>query len=250
MLSQSRAHSPRPHARRTRKTVITVGAIVLSSTCGHVGDARAQSTGPRYATAAPIEQYRSKSQAEEIALARTAAPSSISAAADVLVLGEHGYETAAKGTNGFVCFVARSWFAGFGDLEFWNPRLRSPNCFNAAAAETELPHYLKRTEWVLAGASKQEMIERARSAYADHTFKNPASGALSYMLSNRGYVSDEAAGPWLPHLMFFVAHGQATVWGAGAEGSPIIGRDGSEIESTVLLVPVRRWSDGSPAPRP
>jgi hypothetical protein len=76
------------------------------------------------------------------------------------------------------------------------------------------------------------------------------AGALTYMLSKRGCLGDDAAGPWLPHLMFFVPHGQAAAWGAGAEGSPIIGRDGSDIESTTLLVPVRRWSDGSPAPPP
>jgi hypothetical protein len=199
---------------------------------------------------APIEQYREKSRADEIALARSAAPSSISLDAEVLVLGSRGYESAVKGKNGFVCFVERSWAAGFDDAEFWNPKLRAPNCFNAAAARTELPQYLKRTEWVLAGASKQQMIERTRSAVADHSFRSPEPGAFSFMLSKNGYLSDEAAGPWLPHVMFFVPHGQAAAWAAGLEGSPVIGRDSSEIESTVLFIPVRRWSDGSPAPSP
>jgi hypothetical protein len=50
--------------------------------------------------------------------------------------------------------------------------------------------------------------------------------------------------------MFFVPHGQASIWGANLEGSPVFGKDASELESTVLFVPVRRWSDGSPAPPP
>jgi hypothetical protein len=54
--------------------------------------------------------------------------------AEVLVLGKHGYETGVRGRNGFVCFVERSWAAGFGDAEFWNPKLRAPNCFNPLEA--------------------------------------------------------------------------------------------------------------------
>jgi hypothetical protein len=70
------------------------------------------------------------------------------------------------------------------------------------------------------------------------------------MMSKNGYLGDEAGGPWLPHVMFFIPHGTAAAWGAGLEGSPVIGQEGSEIESTVLYIPVRRWSDGSPAPAP
>jgi len=66
------------------------------------------------------------SASEEIALSRSAAPTSISGDASVLTLGDHGYETALKGRNGFVCLVQRSWAAGFDDAEFWNPKLRAP----------------------------------------------------------------------------------------------------------------------------
>jgi hypothetical protein len=203
-----------------------------------------------YLEMAPAEQYRIANREDEIALARSAAPPSISGDAEVLVLGSHGYETAVKGKNGFVCFVERSWAAGFADPEFWNPKLRAPNCFNPPAARTELPQYLKRTEWVLAGATRQQMIERTTAAVASHDFKAPEAGAFSFMLSKNGYLSDDAAGPWLPHVMFFLPHGQADNWGANKEGSPILGQDSSAIESTVLFIPVRSWSDGSPAPPP
>lgn len=240
-------------ARRQAKAIIVGGivgtVIVFASSCGQVGDGHAQTAASRYPHAAPLEQYRSRTPGDEIALARSAAPPSISSKAEVLVLVDSGYRTAVKGTNGFVCLVERSWDAGFDDPQFWNPKIRGPNCFNATAARTQLPQFLKRTEWVLAGASRQELIERTRSAFANHTFKSPESGALSYMLSKSGYLSDDAAGPWRPHMMFYVPQGQAAVWGAGAEGSPIIGHDGSDIESTVLLIPVSRWSDGSPADR-
>lgn len=200
-----------------------------------------------YPTMAPAEQYRIASRQAEIDLARTAAPPSISAAADVLVLGSHGYETAVKGTNGFVCFVERSWTAGFDDWQFWNPKLRAPNCFNPPAARSVLPQYLKRTEWVLAGATRQQVMDKTRAAFASRQFGPPEPGSFSLMLSKQGYISDDAGGPWMPHLMFFVTPGEAPVWGAGLKGSPILGDAGSAIEPTVLMIPVRRWSDGSAA---
>ncbi len=239
-------------SQTTMKQLRAVGSLALTALAGlslsH--PALSQTVKTSYAERAPVEQYRIASREQEITLARSAAPPSISADAEVLVLGDHGYETAVKGKNGFVCFVERSWAAGFDDPDFWNPRIRAPNCFNAAAARTELPRYLGRTEWVLAGANKQQLIEKTKAAITRHRFKWPEAGAISFMLSKEGYLGDQAGGPWLPHVMFFLPHGQAINWGAGEEGSPIIGREGGDLESTVLFIPVRSWSDGSPAPAP
>jgi hypothetical protein len=237
------------HSMESRIVAGAVVVIAVASTLGGGGVACAQPARSPYPIAAPIEQYMARSPADEIALARSAAPPSISSDATVLVLGTRGYETAVQGKNGFVCFVQRSWTAGFGDPGFWNPKIRAPNCFNQAAARSELPQEMKRTEWVLAGATRDEMIEKTRAAVADHSFRSPEPGAFSFMLSKEGYLGDDAGGPWLPHVMLFVPHGQAAAWAAGVEGSPILGQEGSEIESTVLYIPVRRWSDGSPAPQ-
>lgn len=236
----------------TMKQLNTFGSLALTVLAG-LGlspPVLSQSVKTAYPDMAPVEQYRIASREDEIALARSAAPPSISGDAEVLVLGGRGYETAVKGKNGFVCFVERSWAAGFDDPDFWNPRLRAPNCFNAPAARSELPRYLRRTEWVLAGATRQQLIEKTKTAIANHSFKAPEPGAISFMLSKEGYLGDQAGGPWLPHVMFFLPQGQATDWGAGKEGSPVIGREGGAIESTVLFIPVRSWSDGAPAPSP
>jgi hypothetical protein len=232
-----------------RKAVSILSSAFLAA-FSWSGPAQSQTLKTAYPEMAPAGQYRIANREDEIALARSAAPPSISGDAQVLVLGSHGYETAVSGKNGFVCFVERSWAAGFNDPEFWNPKLRAPNCFNPPAARTELPNYLKRTEWVLAGATRQQLIEKTRAAFASHTFNAPEAGAFSFMLSKDGYLGDDAAGPWLPHVMFFLPHGQVDQWGANKQGSPIIGQEGSAIESTVLFIPVRSWSDGSPAPAP
>jgi hypothetical protein len=212
---------------------------------GAVGSAGAQdgkqTSFPRMA---PIEQYRMASRSEEIALARSAAPVSISADADVMVLGERGYETAVKGKNGFVCLVERSWFASFDDSVFWNARLRGPDCLNPAAVSSVLPVNLERTQWALAGLSKAEMLARTKTSAAAQ--KAPAPGAMGYMLSKQGYLSD-SDGHWHPHLMFFQPHTALSAWGANLPGSPLFGQEGGPNESTVLFVPVGKWSDGSAA---
>jgi hypothetical protein len=137
-------------------TAASVIAFTLS--LGHAGAARAQAASSRYPTAAPIEQYRSKSQAEEIALARSAAPASISANAEVLVLGDHGYETAVKGTNGFVCFVERSWAAGFDD----------PEILESEASGTELLQRDGGTDGAAATAHAHGMGARRSGQARDH----------------------------------------------------------------------------------
>lgn len=217
------------------------GMAFLSCVAGSAG---ADAAKPVYADRAPLAQYRIASAPEEIALARTAAPASISDKAEVLVLGDHGYETAVKGDNGFACLVERSWGAGFDDAEFWNPRVRSPICFNPAAVRTVVPAYLERTQWVLAGVSRQDMNDRTKAELAAGTLARPEPGAMCYMMSKRGHLSD-ANGQWHPHLMFFLADTDAATWGANLEGSPVVaGRDGTV---TIFMVPVARWSDGTPA---
>src|SRR5208283_1286628 len=112
---------------------------VLVAVLGMAHQARSQDATTPYPNMAPIEQYL-MDQTAEIALARSAAPESISRDATVLVLGRHGYETAVEGKNGFVCMVERSWTAGIDEPEFWNPKLRAAICFNPPAARSYLQY--------------------------------------------------------------------------------------------------------------
>src|SRR3984893_13486210 len=102
---------------------------------------QAQEAKETYPSMAPLDQYLMDRNAE-IAMARSAAPEAISRDADVLVLGRHGYEAAVKGKNGFVCVVERGWMGPFDGefaVNFWNPKLRGPLCFNPPAARSILP---------------------------------------------------------------------------------------------------------------
>ena len=101
---------------------ITVRTFALVAVICVARPVHAQGAQTPYATMAPLDQYLMADRNAEIALARSAAPPSIAKDATVLVLGKHGYETAAEGTNGFVCMVGRLWTAGFDHPEFWNPK--------------------------------------------------------------------------------------------------------------------------------
>ena len=220
-----------------------VGLVLLFWAIGPVAGAEAKHT---YPSMAPIVQYRLATQTDEVALARSAAPTSISGNATVLTLGDHGYETAVNGKNEFVCLVMRSWAADFTDAEFWNPKLRAPICLNPAAGRTVLPGYVERTNWVLAGVSKSDMIVRTKAALAAKTWLAPEPGAMGYMMSKLGFLSD-AGGHWHPHLMFFLPHTEGATWGANLEGSPIIVAQSDPEPVTTFFVPVTHWSDGTPA---
>jgi hypothetical protein len=209
-----------------------------------IGSAGADDAKAAYPVMAPIGQFRVASPADEVALARSAAPTSISDNASVLTLGDHGYETAVEGKNGFVCMVWRSWAAGFDDAEFWNPKLRAPICLNPVAARTVLPAYLERTEWAIAGVSKSGMIDRTRAELAANRIAMPEPGAMGFMLSKQGYLGD-LVGHWHPHLMFFLAHTNGATWGANLDGSPIYAAQGEPEPVTTFFVPVTKWSDGT-----
>ena len=206
----------------------------------------AASAQNRYDRMAPIQQYLSDNSDAEIALALSAAPLSVSRDAEVLVLSRHGYEMARKGSNGFTCLVERSWGADFDDSEFWNPRIRSPLCFNASASRSVYPSYRMRTEWVLEGLSLPELRRRTRSAVAARVIASPDVGAMSYMLSKDAYLGDKVKGRWHPHLMFYLPRADAGVWGVSKDNPAVYGGPLLEEPITLFLVPVATWSDGSP----
>jgi len=204
-----------------------------------------------YPKMAPLTQYLSADQTSEIALARSAAPPSIAAKATVLTLGRQGYETAVKGSNGFVCFVERSWANDFDNGQFWNPRIRTPQCWNAAAASSVLPDYLNRTRWVLAGVSRGEMAARTKKAFASHEIGMPAPGSMAYMLSKDQYILDStppAHANWYPHVMFFVPATDASVWGANVSGGPVFSTTSDVEPVTTFFVVAPKWSDGTLGP--
>ena len=137
------------------------------------------------------------SRAEEIALARSAAPAAVSAEATVLVLEEDAerWIVAEDGTTGATCYVSRTW-----------PGSLEPHCFDAEGSKTILPIHLRTLEMGHAGASEEEIEQDIAAGVAAGRFRYPSRPAMSYMLSSaQKLVSDEgqAVGAWKPHLMIY-----------------------------------------------
>lgn len=205
---------------------------------------------------APVDAYL-MDRAAEISLARSAAPPSIAKDATVLVLTRKGYETAVKGTNGFVCYVGRG-FGGAPDWpERWDPRIKAAACDNPSAAPTMTALLKLRTAMTLAGKTDAEVMDRIKTALRTREIPPLAAGAICYMMSKNAYLSAQGDHN-MAHLMFYVPEKDGTTWGANLPGSPVIGGNywylmpGHEAEAaslppiSVFLVATSTFSDGSP----
>jgi hypothetical protein len=208
---------------------------------------RAQTKKTAYPAMAPVDAYLIADQNAEIALARSAAPASIGKEAEVMVLGKSGFTTAVKGTNGFLCVVERSWANPTDDPEFWNPKLRAPICFNAAAARSFVQIFLMKTRLVLEGKSRTEILAATTAALDSKELPALEPGAMCYMMSKQQYLNDRDMN-WHPHVMVFVAGDAAKSWGADKDDSPIFYSNDPQERVTVFMFWVGNWSDGSPAP--
>jgi hypothetical protein len=216
--------------------------VVLGTFCT-ANQAMAQDATTPYPNMASIDQYLMTDRRAEIALARSAAPESISRDAEVLVLGRHGFETAVKGKNGFVCIVERSWTSA-PDPDFWNPKVRTPICYNAAAARSYLPRNIKRTDLILTGRTKAQTEKAIAAAVDKKELPAMEPGAMCYMLSKQGYGGDSTA-HWPPHLMFYYSQTDPATWGANLPDSPILAMSDAGEQLTEFVVAVQRWSDGT-----
>jgi len=204
----------------------------------------AQGTKNPYPAMAPLDQYLISDEKTEIALARSAAPASISDSAEVMVLQRDGYKTVVNGTNGFVCLVERSWGQGTDEAEFWNPKMRAPHCFNAQAAKSFAQIYLMKTKLVLAGKSKAEIANAVATALDQKQLPALEPGAMAYMMSRQQYLNDQGKA-WRSHTMFFSPGDMTKSWAADAPNSPVMMVNDPQERVTILLVLADKWSDGT-----
>jgi hypothetical protein len=229
--------------RKIKAGSIAIMGLALLVVLGMAHRAKAQDTATAYPKMAPVEQYLMADRDAEIALARTAAPESISRDAEVQVLARHGFETAVQGKNGFVCIVGRGWSSA-ADADFWNPKVRVPLCLNAAAAHTYLLRITKITELALAGRTPAQVNEAIAAAIEKKELPPMESGAMCYMMGKQGYGGDSAP-HWPSHLMFFYSDTDPAIWGANLPGSPVIAVADPLEHLTQFVIPTQRWSDGT-----
>jgi hypothetical protein len=243
--------------RKWKVGTTLINGFALLVILGMAYPAKSQAAATTYPNMAPIEQYLMDRTAE-IALARSAAPESISRDAEVLVLGRQGFETAVQGKNGWVCMVGRGW-GMFDAPEFWNPKIRAASCVNPPAARSTIPLVSMQTQLLLSGHSKVETIAAIKAAFEKKELPAFEPGGVSYMMSKSAYLTDNGNHN-VPHLMFYAATKDAAAWGANLPNSPMMGVNywyfsGQSYPQlltfppiTVFLISADKWSDGTPAP--
>ena len=231
--------------RENKIGTIVIKCFVLLVGLGTTHQAMAQDAARTYTKMAPVEQYLMADRDAEIALARSAAPESLARDAEIMVLGRHGFETAVKGKNGFVCIVGRSWTAA-ADADFWEPSVRVPMCVNAAAVRSYLPRVIKITNLALEGHTLAQVNEAVAAAISKRELPAMEPGAMCYMMSKEGFGGDSAP-HWPSHLMFFFSDVDPAIWGANLPGSPVLGLADPSEHLTQFVIPVKQWSDGTAA---
>ncbi|HXR16579.1 MAG TPA: hypothetical protein VN777_10315 [Terriglobales bacterium] len=239
---------------RTKFIMITSVILGLIAALGSPKQTPAQDSKTPYPNMAPLDRYLMDRNAE-IALARSAAPESISRDATVMILGRRSFETAVEGKNGFVCLVERAWTSPFDSQEYWNPKNRSPICYNPPAARSILPITYLRTRLVFEGLSKEQIRERAKAAVDRKEILPVEPGAMCFMMGKGGYLTDNgltADGAHnMAHLMFFTPRIDPAEWGANMDKSPVVidPRHKADPEpNNVFMVLTGAWSDGTSAP--
>jgi hypothetical protein len=199
----------------------------------------AQGQAPKYP---PIEQYL-MSQAEEIALAKSAAPANISDRATIEVLTRSGFEVAQHGDNGSVCMVMWGFSAPtYTPAQFRNlvydPTVRAPICFTPPAVRSVMPYYVLRTNLAMQGKSPDEIAEGVAVACAQGKLPRRDEVSIAYMWSARQNLAS-GIGHWHPHVMIFVPYYDNSMVGGNPFGSPLPQlTDDAGTPFSVVVVPV------------
>jgi len=179
----------------------------------------------------PLSEYMMARDAE-IALARSAAPDSISGHATIKVLTPSGFQTVHDGDNGFVCMVMRGFTGAptFTPVQIrsfitYDAKTRAPICFNPQAVRIVLPYYELRTKLGLEGKTAEQIAEEVQAAYTKGEIPKRTEVSFAYMWS-----ADQVLGPaghWHPHMMVYLPNYENTMLGNNDPGShlPAIGDD-------------------------
>lgn len=177
---------------------------------------------------------------EDVALALSAAPSTLTPGADVYAWHDDHYIKARTGTSGVACIVSR------------DKRLNGvfPMCFDPEGAHTLMQEEMMKTELFAQGLSDSTVQQRVDAAYADGTLHHPDKPAITYMMSSRQNLinyqtaGDKSVGAWHPHVMIYLPHTSADQFALGAESNqgpvsiPFGDAGGSQ-----MVIQVPHWAD-------
>ncbi len=178
--------------------------------------------------------------ADEIALARTAAPPSLVANAKVMVLTDSGYAVGEAGTGTLTCVVNRSWRHSV-----------EPHCYDEEGARSVMQVELRRNYLRHTGKSESEIAADIGQGIFAGKYRLPARPVLTYMMSSRQVLYDDNGkyvGKWRPHLMIYYPYLTPESFGFNERPEMSIGmvsEAGGPDSSLMIIMPA--FADVAPA---
>jgi hypothetical protein len=202
--------------------------VFLLLLTGPMAAAHSQSAAPSRTGPRPLLD-----RAQEIALARSAAPAHVSDSAAVYVLADSAYVEAVPGSNGVACYVSRSW-----------PGSLEPHCFDQEGATTVMRIQMRRTELLHRGVSDGEADRRIGADLAAGRLRLPRRPAMSYMMSAAQVLVNDAGratGRWQPHLMIYYPYLSQADLGLGSPDPKTAMVAGPGTATSSILVVMREF---------
>jgi len=193
--------------------------------------------GARY----PV-QPKSLPDAEEIALAMSAAPEEVSSRADIYALRGTKFEKIRSGTNGTACLVARDY----------HPGSLYPICFDQEGVRTLMLREMREVSLRAEGIPEPRIEEMVQEEMASGKLPKATKAALAYMMSPRQVLYSSAdstgrrVGQWFPHVMMANVGISKEQLGLSSRYLYVqAGGEAGSLHEFVVLTAV--WSDGKPA---
>lgn len=165
----------RTHVAPSAWSTLVAGVVLLGSASSLDGQAITAEQTSNRAFLMPV--------AEEEALALSAAPSSVSSAAGLYLLGSEGYEHVRTSTNGFECIVLRSFAGAPGSKPTDGPDVQVPACFNEAAASSIVKHAVLASRLHASGADAETITANVLTRLASGAIRPPSGLAFAHMRS-------------------------------------------------------------------
>ena len=186
------------------------------------------------------------SDADEIALALTAAPASITAGAAVSILRDGKFAKVRDGSTGWVCVVGR------------DPRVKpiavAPQCYNPEGARTSMQEGMLRAQLWSRNFSNTAIQRDVDAAFQRGTLQHPSKPVMIYMMSSHQVLesfqgdSEWTTGAWHPHIMIYLPHATAGQFALDEQNQAGPVSVSSDARGVQLVVVLPHWADSPASP--
>ena len=190
-----------------------------------------------------LASVRASTEAEEAALALTAAPTSITDGAAVFVMRDGQFVKVRDGSTGWACMVER------------DARVNgvAPMCYDPQGARTWMQESMLRTQLEARKLSNTAVQRELDAAYERGTLQHPKTSSMMYMMSSHQVLTTsdgdklQVIGAWHPHIMIYLPHATADQFALGAQkqAGPVSVPFG-DAGGVQIVIEVAHWAD-SPA---